>query len=104
MSGPRHPAAGQIDWEKVAGVLRARDSTELIQCPHCAAQGVVPYIAEHLLTAHPASSEANKVRRIVSEDLAQPARPHARAPGQRPAKKPGPRRPVARRRREPPGR
>ena len=55
----------RIDWRRVAVALRAKEPDELIRCPHCRAQGVVAYVAEHVLETHPTSPEARKIRRVV---------------------------------------
>lgn len=59
-----------IDWHKVALLLRAQRDDDVVTCPYCKARGVVPYIAEHVLTTHAASPVAGKIRRAVAPDAA----------------------------------
>jgi hypothetical protein len=62
-----------VNWFRVAAVLRAREPDEIVRCPSCKAQGVVPYIAEHVLTAHPTSPAGAQIRKAVTTDASRPA-------------------------------
>lgn len=57
-----------IDWHKVAAALHAREPDDIIRCPYCKAQGVVSYVAEHLLATHPTTREGRAIASIVLGD------------------------------------
>jgi len=56
---------GTIDWDRVALILGARPSDDIITCPACRAQGSVPYIAEHVLATHPESKNGKQLAKLV---------------------------------------
>lgn len=57
-----------IDWDRVARILGARPSDDVITCPACRAQGSVPYIAEHVLATHPESKPGKTLAKLVLGD------------------------------------
>jgi hypothetical protein len=54
-----------VDWARVASILGARAEEEIVQCKHCAAQGSVAYIAEHVLTTHATTPIGKQLARVV---------------------------------------
>ncbi|MFN2614499.1 MAG: hypothetical protein ABR552_06745 [Actinomycetota bacterium] len=55
-----------VNWYRVGAILRAREPDAMVRCPSCNAQGVVPYIAEHVLTVHPTSPAGGQIRKAVA--------------------------------------
>jgi hypothetical protein len=62
-----------VNWHRVATVLRAREPDAMVRCPYCRAQGVVPYIAEHVLTAHQTTPVAKQIRKAVAGEAPRSA-------------------------------
>lgn len=61
-----------LDWNRVAGVLGAREGDDDVACAYCAARGSVPYIAEHVVATHPTTQHGKRIARLVLESQKRP--------------------------------